>query len=107
MLLAEPPNLIPALPELFLALIVMVSVVLGVFQKGGVNEINVKVFRVVFWLSIISIFLGLPGFVISRARTLLEIIEPKLNLAFAFFIGEKNSILSELKVSFIPYFIAR
>ena len=55
--LAETPNVIPALPELFLALIVMVSVVLGVFQKGGANEINVKVFRVVFWLSTISITL--------------------------------------------------
>ncbi len=55
--LAEIPNVIPALPELFLALIVMASVVFGVFQKGGANEINVKVFRVVFWLSTISITL--------------------------------------------------
>ena len=56
---AQVPNLIPALPELFLAGIVMALLMFGVFQKGGRDEQSTRVFRVIAWLSVISLVLAL------------------------------------------------
>ena len=33
--LAQMPDLVPVLPELFLALVIMALLMFGVFQKGG------------------------------------------------------------------------
>ena len=57
--LAQIPDLIPILPELFLALVVMALLMFGVFQKGGDKEIDVKAFRLISWLSIISLIVAL------------------------------------------------
>ena len=57
--LGQIPDLIPILPELFLALVVMALLMFGVFQKGGDKEIDVKAFRIISWLSIISLIVAL------------------------------------------------
>ena len=36
--MAELPNVVPALPELFLALVIMALLMFGVFQKGGAAD---------------------------------------------------------------------
>ena len=81
-------------------------------SADGSTKINLPIFSPsratsIFWLSISSIFLGIPGFVISRMRILLGRIELKLNLTFVFLIGEKNSIPSEVKMSSLPYLIVK
>ena len=57
--LGQIPDLIPILPELFLALVVMALLMFGVFQKGGDKEIDVNAFRIISWLSIISLIVAL------------------------------------------------
>ncbi len=58
MTLAEIPNIIPALPELFLALIIMALMMLGVFHKTGAKE-DVKASRLISLLSVISLLLAI------------------------------------------------
>ncbi len=55
--LAQVPDLIPVLPELFLALVIMALLMFGVFQKGGRKEIDINAFRIIFWLSVVSLVL--------------------------------------------------
>ena len=57
--LAQVPDLIPILPELFLALVIMALLMFGVFQKGGRKEIDINAFRIIFWLSVVSLVLVL------------------------------------------------
>lgn len=45
--MAEMPNIVPALPELFLAGVIMLLLMFGVFQKGGLNDNDSGVFRIV------------------------------------------------------------
>ena len=58
MTLADIPNIIPALPELFLALIIMALMMLGVFHKTGGKE-DVKASRLISLLSVISLLLAI------------------------------------------------
>ena len=58
MTLANIPNIIPALPELFLALIIMALMMLGVFHKTGGKE-DVKASRLISLLSVISLLLAI------------------------------------------------
>ncbi len=58
MTLASIPNIIPALPELFLALIIMALMMLGVFHKTGGKE-DVKASRLISLLSVISLLLAI------------------------------------------------
>ncbi|MBT6095186.1 MAG: NADH-quinone oxidoreductase subunit NuoN [Rhodospirillaceae bacterium] len=55
--LAQVPDLVPVLPELFLALVVMALLMFGVFQKGGRDEINVSAFRVISWMAVVALAL--------------------------------------------------
>ncbi len=55
---ANVPNLIPALPELFLAFIAMALLMLGVFQKGGVRE-DSRTARLISSLSVVTLALTL------------------------------------------------
>ncbi len=55
--LAQVPDLVPVLPELFLALVVMALLMFGVFQKGGRDEINVNAFRVISWMAVVALAL--------------------------------------------------
>ena len=57
--LAQVPDLIPILPELFLAIVIMALLMFGVFQKGGRKEIDISAFRIIFWLSVVSLMLVL------------------------------------------------
>ena len=57
--LAQVPDLIPILPELFLAIVIMALLMFGVFQKGGRKEIDINAFRIIFWLSVVSLVLVL------------------------------------------------
>ncbi len=57
--LAQVPDLMPILPELFLALVIMALLMFGVFQKGGRKEIDINAFRIIFWLSVVSLVLVL------------------------------------------------
>ena len=54
--LAQVPNLVPALPEIFLAVVAMAVLLLGVFQKPGAME-ETKSARLVSNLSIIALAL--------------------------------------------------
>lgn len=53
------PNLIPALPELFLACIIMALMMFGVFQRGGDLEHDRKSMRVVAYMAITALILTL------------------------------------------------
>ena len=55
--LAQVPDLIPVLPELFLALVIMALLMFGVFQKGGRAEIDVNSFRVISWMAVVTLIL--------------------------------------------------
>jgi NADH-quinone oxidoreductase subunit N len=57
MQLAQVPNLVPALPELFLALVIMALLMFGVFQKGGRAETDVNSFRIVSWMAVMALVL--------------------------------------------------
>jgi len=57
--LAQVPDLIPILPELFLAIVIMALLMFGVFQKGGRKEIDINAFRIISWLSVVSLVLVL------------------------------------------------
>jgi len=55
---AAYPDLIPALPELFLAVIIMALLMFGVFQKGGRAEQDVTSFRYVVFMSVVALLLA-------------------------------------------------
>jgi NADH-quinone oxidoreductase subunit N len=55
---AEIPNIIPALPELFISLIILALLMLGVFHKTGGKE-DIKASRLISLLSIISLLLAI------------------------------------------------
>ncbi len=54
---AQYPELIPALPELFLAMIIMSLLMFGVFQSGGRNEKSPTTFRYVTLMGVVSLLL--------------------------------------------------
>jgi NADH-quinone oxidoreductase subunit N len=56
--LAQVPNLVPALPEIFLAVIAMALLMLGVFQRGGQKE-EVRTSRLVSYLAVTALILAL------------------------------------------------
>lgn len=60
--LSEMPNLVPALPELFLAIAIMVMLMLGVFLKSDTADGEVRVNRQIWALSILS--MGLAGLLV-------------------------------------------
>lgn len=55
---AEIPNLIPALPELFLAATIMVLLMLGVFQKGGLKDNDAGTYRIISVLAVIALLIS-------------------------------------------------
>ena len=52
------PELIPALPELFLAVTIMSLLMFGVFQKRGRDEQDITTFRYVTYLGIVALLLA-------------------------------------------------
>ncbi len=58
MQMAELPNIVPALPELFLSGVIMLLLMFGVFQKGGLKDNDVATFRIVSMLSVVSLLLA-------------------------------------------------
>lgn len=56
--MAEMPNLIPALPELFLAGTIMFLLMFGVFQKGGLKDNDQGVYRLVSIMSIVALLIS-------------------------------------------------
>jgi len=57
--MAQVPNLLPAMPELFLAVIIMVLLMFGVFQKADGPEGEVKTARLTSWLTVICLGLAM------------------------------------------------
>ena len=57
--MAEVPNVVPALPELFLALAIMAMLMLGVFQPRDTAEKEIKASRLISFLSIITLILAM------------------------------------------------
>ncbi len=57
--LAEVPNMIPALPEIFIAVIAMALLVLGVFQKSDNASDCEKSFRLISLLSVVTLVLAI------------------------------------------------
>jgi len=53
--MAQIPNLIPAIPELFLAITIMALLMFGVFQKADSPEAEVKTARITVWLTVITL----------------------------------------------------
>jgi NADH-quinone oxidoreductase subunit N len=66
--LADVPNLIPAMPEIFLALAAMGILMLGVFQRGHDGAAAVQVCRLANWLAIVALALTLLLVVTIAAR---------------------------------------
>ncbi len=58
MLMTEMPNIVPALPELFIAGVIMLLLMFGVFQKGGLSDNDEATFRIVSMLSIVTLILA-------------------------------------------------
>jgi len=56
--MAEMPNIVPALPELFLAGVIMLLMMFGVFQKGGLKDNDNATYRIVSMLSVVSLILA-------------------------------------------------
>ncbi len=56
--MSEVPNVVPALPELFLALAIMAMLMLGVFQPRDTAEKEIKASRLISFLSIITLILA-------------------------------------------------
>ena len=68
--LAEVPNLIPALPEIFVACVAMALLMLGVFQKSTPAE-EIKTARLVSYLAVTTLILTVLLVVtVTGARTL-------------------------------------
>ncbi|MBL6958043.1 MAG: NADH-quinone oxidoreductase subunit NuoN [Rhodospirillales bacterium] len=57
--MAQIPNLIPALPELFMAMVAMALLMLGVFQKAGVEGGEAKTSKMISYLSVVTLLLAL------------------------------------------------
>jgi len=57
--LAKIPDLIPAMPELFMAVAIMTLLMLGVFQKGGTDDRDTGSARAISWLSLLTLGLTL------------------------------------------------
>ena len=57
--LADIPDLIPALPELFMAVAIMALLMVGVFQPGGTADQDVRSLRLIWALSIVVLVLAL------------------------------------------------
>ncbi|MEX2312112.1 MAG: NADH-quinone oxidoreductase subunit NuoN [Rhodospirillales bacterium] len=56
--MADMRYIVPALPELFLAGVIMLLLMFGVFQKGGLKDNDDATFRIVSMLSIVSLLLA-------------------------------------------------
>ncbi|MCH7937517.1 MAG: NADH-quinone oxidoreductase subunit NuoN [Proteobacteria bacterium] len=56
--MSEVPNVVPALPELFLASAIMAMLMLGVFQPRDTAEKEIKASRLISFLSIITLILA-------------------------------------------------
>ena len=66
------PNLVPALPELFLVCTVLALLMFGLFQKGGDEDTNTSVSRTISMLSIVSLVLTmLLVAMVSGSRTVI------------------------------------
>ncbi|NQU62476.1 MAG: NADH-quinone oxidoreductase subunit NuoN [Rhodospirillales bacterium] len=57
--MADVPNIVPALPELFLAGVIMALLMFGVFQKAGTEALEVKSTRLISLLSVIALVLAM------------------------------------------------
>ncbi|MEK9671634.1 MAG: NADH-quinone oxidoreductase subunit NuoN [Rhodospirillaceae bacterium] len=69
MALAQIPNLVPVLPEIFVACMIMALLMLGVFQKGALADHDVKSFRLISGLSILVLALtGLLVVMVTGGR---------------------------------------
>ncbi len=69
--LSEAPNLIPALPEIFLACSIMALLMLGVFQKSDTSADYIRVNRLILSLSIVVIALtGMFVLLVSGQQTI-------------------------------------
>ncbi len=55
--MADVPNIVPALPEVFLACVAMVLLMLGVFQRAVSPVQHAQTMRLISWLSIIALAL--------------------------------------------------
>jgi len=62
--MAQIPNFVPALPELFLSVIIMALLMFGVFQKADSPEAEIKTAQRTSWLTVIS--LGLALFMVAN-----------------------------------------
>ena len=56
--MAEVPNVVPALPELFLASAIMAMLMLGVFQPRDTAEKEMKASRLISFLCVITLILA-------------------------------------------------
>ena len=56
--MAEVPNVVPALPELFLASAIMAMLMLGVFQPRDTAEKEIKASRLISFLCVITLILA-------------------------------------------------
>jgi len=54
----EIPNIVPALPEIFISGVIMLLLMFGVFQKGGLKDNDVATYRIVSMLSIVTLLLA-------------------------------------------------
>ncbi len=56
--MTELPNIVPALPEIFLAGVIMLLLMFGVFQKGGLKDNDPATFRIISMLSVVTLLLA-------------------------------------------------
>lgn len=69
--MAQVPNLVPATPEIFLAVIILVLLMFGVFQKADGPSSEIKTARMTSWITVICLGLALLMVInVSGARVL-------------------------------------
>ncbi len=83
--MAQVPNLVPAMPELFLAVIIMVLLMFGVFQKADGAEGEVKTARLTSWLTVICLGLAMMMVINVGATRVLVFGDMFISDSFAIF----------------------
>ena len=64
--MTQVPNLMPALPEIFLAVMAMALLMIGVFHKDSEGD-GVAPARLVSYLGVVALAIGLSGLLVGRS----------------------------------------
>ncbi len=105
--MADVPNLIPALPEIFLVCVAMALLMLGVFQTGDEGKEGVKTARLISNLSLTALVLTLLLVTTIASGPVLTFGGMFINDAFAVFFKVLVLIASALAITISQEYVTR